>query len=82
MRLGQHPSNWLRILRRTLFAGVLAGMSQVSLAESPYAAAWGPSIGTSAPLLAATDQDGNAQSLDTLTGSKGLLFVSNRSVDW
>ena len=82
MRLGQHPSNWLRILRRTLFAGALAGMSQFAFAESQYAAAWGPSVGATVPLLAAADQDGNEQSLDTLTRSNGLLFVFNRSVDW
>ncbi|MCR9258895.1 MAG: hypothetical protein NXH95_04175 [Pseudomonadaceae bacterium] len=57
-------------------------MSQFSLAESQYAAAWGPGVGTTAPLLAAADQDGNDQSLETLTRSNGLLFVFNRSVDW
>ena len=41
-----------------------------------------PSIGTTAPLLAANDQHGKPQTLDTLKGSKGLLFVFNRSVDW
>jgi hypothetical protein len=34
------------------------------------------------PMLAAADQDGNQQTLDTLKGSNGLLFVFNRSVDW
>lgn len=82
MRLGRYPSSWRRALRRALIAGALAGMAQFASAESEYAAAWGPSVGTTAPLLAATDQDGNRQTLDTLTGSNGLLFVFNRSVDW
>ncbi len=74
--------NWLRALRRSLFVGALVGMTQLTHAESEYAAAWGPSIGSSAPMLSALDQDGKQQNLDTLNGSNGLLFVFNRSVDW
>ncbi len=74
--------NWLRVLRRSLFATVLAGLSQFGYAESEYAAAWGPSIGSTAPMLSALDQDGHQQNLGSLRGSKGLLFVFNRSVDW
>ena len=50
--------------------------------ESQYETDWGPSIGATAPLLEATDQAGNQQNLASLTGSKGLLVVFNRSVDW
>ena len=82
MRSRRYQARWLRALRRALFAGALAGMAQFAFAESEYAAAWGPSVGTTAPLLAAADQDGNEQTLDTLKGSNGLLFVFNRSVDW
>jgi hypothetical protein len=57
-------------------------MVQLAFAESKYAAAWGPSVGSMVPMLAAADQDGNQQTLDTLKGSNGLLFVFNRSVDW
>lgn len=60
----------------------LATMAQFAHADSEFAAAWGPDVGTSAPLLAATDQDGKQQTLDTLKGSNGLLFIFNRSVDW
>ena len=64
-------------------AGALAGLSQLAFAaESEYAANWGPGVGTTAPLLAAVDQDGRQQTLNTLTGTNGLLFVFNRSVDW
>lgn len=80
MRSRQHRR--LRALRRSLIVGALAGMAQAALAESEYAAAWGPAVGSVAPLLAATDQDGVQQTLDTLKGSNGLLFVFNRSVDW
>ena len=52
------------------------------MADEEYAASWGPDIGSTAPLLAAKDQYGKQQSIQTLTGSNGLLFVFNRSVDW
>ena len=69
-------------LGRPLIAFAFVALAPFVYAESEYAAAWGPSVGTTAPLLAATDQDGNQQTLDTLKGSNGLLFVFNRSVDW
>ena len=82
MRFGLNSSRWQRTWQRMLFAGVLAGMAQFAFAQSEYAAAWGPSVGTTAPVLAAADQNGNEQTLDTLQGANGLLFVFNRSVDW
>ena len=90
MKLGR--VNWLRVLRRSLFASALTGLMQFAYADSdyaaapyaasPYAASWGPSIGSTAPMLSALDQDGNQQDLDSLKGANGLLFVFNRSVDW
>ena len=74
--------NWLRTLSRSLVIAATAGMAHFAYAESEYAAAWGPSVGSTAPLLSASDQAGSPQTLDTLTGSNGLLFVFNRSVDW
>lgn len=82
MRTGRNRYHWLRTLRRSLVAGALAGMTQLAFADSEYAAAWGPSVGATAPMLEATDQDGQQQNLETLKGSNGLLFVFNRSVDW
>lgn len=82
MRLGQYRRGGLTALRRLLVVGALAGMAQLAFADSEYAAAWGPGVGSMVPMLAATDQDGNQQTLDTLKGSNGLLFVFNRSVDW
>ena len=80
MKLGQ--TRWLRTLGRSLMAFALVIFSQLAYADSEYGASWGPSIGSTAPMLSALDQDGNQQNLTSLSGSKGLLFVFNRSVDW
>ena len=69
-------------LTNTLIAVAMAATAQFAIADSEYAAAWGPSVGSTAPLLAAQDQAGKPQTLDTLKGPNGLLFVFNRSVDW
>jgi len=61
---------------------VIAGSVQFAYADSEDAAAWGPSIGATAPLLSALDQDGKQQNLASLSSTNGLLFVFNRSVDW
>jgi len=78
----------LRTLRNWVAAGVLATLAPLALVgcgqgpEADYVASWGPNIGTKAPLLAANDQDGDAQTLETLAGPSGVLLVFNRSVDW
>lgn len=68
--------------RKFLTGFVLLALSQAVSAESEHAAAWGPSVGTVAPLMDANDQDGKPQNLGSLSGTNGLLFVFNRSVDW
>ena len=60
----------------------LLGMGQIAYADSEYAQSWGPSIGTTAPMLDALDHAGNKQTFETMKGANGLLFVFNRSVDW
>lgn len=75
-------SQRLPTVRRYLLIGALSVAVQLACADSEYAATWGPSVGSTAPLLAAADQDGQTQTLDTLTGPKGLLFLFNRSADW
>ena len=80
MKIGK--VNWLCSLRRSVFAIALAMLTQLAYAESDYAAAWGPSIGSSAPMLSAVDQNDNHQDFESHKGSNGLLFVFNRSVDW
>lgn len=76
LRIGQTT------LRQSLIVGVLFTLTQFAHAQSDYAATWGPSVGASAPMLSALDQDGKQQNLDSLKNSNGLLFVFNRSVDW
>jgi len=75
-------TNSLRKQHLIMFAAVLAAFSQFAHADSGYASNWGPSIGATAPVLSAVDQDGNVQNLQSLSDDKGLLFVFNRSVDW
>jgi hypothetical protein len=82
MERGTERRHRLRNAAGTLIAGVLVCLAPFVTGESDYAAAWGPPVGAMAPLLAAPDQDGRRQSLDTLTGPNGLLVVFNRSVDW
>ena len=82
MKRGLGESRRLRRFGCWLAAVALAAVAQAASADSDYAAAWGPSVGTTAPLLAAADQDGTQQTLATLTGANGLLVVYNRSVDW
>ena len=77
MRLRRLPT-----VRRHLLIGVLTVAVQLACADSEYAATWGPSVGSTAPLLAAADQHGQTQTLETLAGPKGLLFLFNRSADW
>ena len=82
MRLKLFGRRPLRAIRRLLVAGALMGIANVSLADEEYASAWGPAVGSMAPLLAAEDQHGNQQTVASLTGTSGFLFVFNRSVDW
>jgi hypothetical protein len=77
-----HRVSWLRKACRTFIITAMAGLAQFAYADSETAAAWGPSIGTTAPLLSALDQDGKPQNLASLSSTNGLLFVFNRSVDW
>lgn len=60
---------------------VQTAVAEVSTAGD-YASVWGPTVGSPLPLLAANDHTGTAQSLDSLTGDKGLLLVFSRSADW
>ena len=45
---------------------------------------WAPDfpVGATIPVLEAPDQNGDVQTLDSLTGDKGILLVFNRSFDW
>ena len=74
--------SFVKVLHHVMFVAALAALSQLANADSEYAADWGPSIGSTAPMLSAIDQDGNPQNLESLSSDKGLLFIFNRSVDW
>ena len=50
--------------------------------EQTFASAWGPATGSQIPKLAASDHAGQPQTLDSLSGDKGLLLVFSRSADW
>ena len=49
---------------------------------SVAAASAGPDRGAAVPSFKATDQDGNSQNFDSLTGENGLLLLFFRSADW
>lgn len=75
-------------LKGLFLSGMVAVLAPLALGscgqgtETEYVSSWGPAIGTQAPLLAASDQDGTPQTLESLAGPNGLLVVFNRSVSW
>ncbi|MGE0813780.1 MAG: hypothetical protein AB7O28_18770 [Vicinamibacterales bacterium] len=42
----------------------------------------GPQVGATVPAFSGTDQFGKTQSLQSLSGPKGLMLVFSRSADW
>jgi len=50
--------------------------------NADYAEDWGPEAGSTIPVLEAIDQDGELRTIDSLSGSQGLLLFLNRSADW
>lgn len=72
---------WRKLTRAGFVAMLVAATPSVQ-AESDFASNWGPSVGSTVPMLSALDQHGKPQNLGTLKGTNGLLFVFNRSVDW
>ena len=65
-----------------LCSGLLAFATLNVTADSTYADAWGPSVGSIAPKLQGSNHSGTTLGFADLKGPKGLLFVFNRSVDW
>ena len=72
----------LKLTYRTLVALLL--LSCFSLQTSAQEFNWAPDfpVGSTIPVLEAPDQNGNVQTLDSLTGEKGIVLVFNRSFDW
>ena len=74
--------NYFQRNARILLAIFALSLTHLATANEEHAANWGPKVGTTAPMLEAEDQAGKTQTLSSLKGSKGLLVVFNRSVDW
>ncbi len=68
-------------LRAWVVVPLLALLAPGAMAAE-YSAEWGPALGSQLPLLDAQDQDGDARSLENLSGEQGLLLFLNRSADW
>ncbi len=62
------------------FGGLLLGSSGAWADE--FAQSWGPSVGSTVPILEAPDQTGTVRTLEDLAGEQGLLLFLNRSADW
>jgi hypothetical protein len=73
-------------LARGFALGLLALTAAAAAAEqmdgADYVAAWGPAVGTTAPIVAGPDQSGTERDLDSLAAENGLLILFNRSADW
>jgi len=52
------------------------------LCASVWAVKTGPEIGQKIPAFEARDQNGTAQTFETLKGRKGLVLLFVRSADW
>ncbi len=77
-------------MRPLLLAGLLtAGIIQNASAQTAATAVpavdvskLGPQVGEKVPGFALRDQRGQARTLESLMGPKGLVLVFNRSADW
>lgn len=68
-------------------SGLLVCLALLALSLAAAAAedfAWSPDypVGAAIPAIDAPDQDGVAQTFDSLTGENGLLLMFSRSFDW
>ena len=73
------PKHWIGL------AGILPALAvlAVLLMAAAPADARGPTVGKASPHpLTASDQDGKAQSRESLTGKRGLVLLFTRSFDW
>ena len=77
------PINYLAAAAILFFlASPLFAQDSAQKNSKGYVQTWGPNVGEPLPVLTAFDQAGMAQTLDTLSGSQGLLLFLNRSADW
>ncbi len=71
-------------IRCLVVVGMLAGGGVVAGGQAPAVAtsAIGPQVGSVVPPFSGVDQFGRTQTLESLSGPKGLMLVFNRSADW
>ncbi len=62
--------------------GVTAADAQAQPPAAVDTSTLGPQVGATVPPVSGTDQFGKAQTLQSLSGPKGLMLVFSRSVDW
>ena len=69
---------------RLLISFCLLALMPGSQGSDTYSDAWAPAAitGAEVPEISARDQFGQSQSLQSLMGEKGLLFLFSRSVSW
>lgn len=63
----------------------LAVMTAAGQAQQPApvdTSKLGPQVGSTVPPVSGTDQFGKPQTLQSLSGPKGLMLVFSRSADW
>jgi AhpC/TSA family len=65
----------MRLLMLGVAAVTLWGQAAVQIKT-------GPAVGSAIPRFEAPDQNGQTQSLESVSGSKGTLLVFYRSADW
>lgn len=60
---------------------VLTFSAQLTVAQEFV---WAPDfpVGSTIPVIEAPDQNGDVQTLETLTGEKGMILMFSRSFDW
>lgn len=72
------------LLQSTRILLTLLLLTGLNLSAAAQDFDWAPDypVGASIPLLEAPDQNGEVQTLASLSGEKGIVLVFNRSFDW
>lgn len=71
------------LLAGLLTAGVMGLSAQTAVTPATVdVAKLGPQVGERVPDFTLLDERGQARTLQSLTGPKGLVLVFNRSADW
>ena len=89
------PTHMRRFVRRAggaalTWVGLVASLTATTMLQQPSVpppaapdvTKLGPQVGDKVPDFSLTDQHGQARTLATLMGPKGLILVFNRSADW